>query len=112
MDPSPSAPAEPASTRGPLARALSLRWHGVPVLTLSLLGFAACVIVGNWLPTRAATAATERAVEEQRRENRELAERIRRAEAEAVRLEKDPVLHERILRDQLRMSKPGEVLIR
>jgi cell division protein FtsB len=116
MDPSPSTPpteTPPAPrTSSPFAGVTGLRFRGVPVLTLFLLGFAFSVVVGNYLPTRADTAATERAVEEQRRENRESAERIRRAEAEAERLQKDPWATERILRDQLHMSRKGEVLIR
>lgn len=96
----------------PFSGALGLRWHGVPVLTLFLLGFAFFVIVGNYLPTRADTASTIRGLDEQRRENRELAERIRRAESEAERLAKDPWSNERILRDQLHMTRKGEVVIR
>lgn len=102
----------PVRSGVPFDGALSLRWHGVPVLTLFLLGFALFVVVGNYLPTRADTASTIRGLDEQRRENRELAERIRRAENEAERLEKDPWSNERILRDELRMSKKGEVIIR
>ncbi|MCE9634303.1 MAG: septum formation initiator family protein [Planctomycetes bacterium] len=102
----------PTRSGVPFDGALSLRWHGVPVLTLFLLGFAFFVVVGNYLPTRADTASTIRGLDEQRRENRELAERIRRAENEAERLEKDPWTNERILRDQLHMSRKGEVIIR
>lgn len=124
MDPSPS-PADPLAapgaghSAGPAAASedrpyslTALRWRGVPVLTLVLLGFAFSIVVTNYLPTRAATATSDRALEAQRAQNREYADRIRRAEAEAERLERDPWLHERILRDELRMSRQGEVIIR
>lgn len=128
MDRSPSGPgtsvtttetaASPTPTPGTsphprlLPRLLDLRFRGVPVLTLFLLGAAVSIVVGNYLPTRAKTAATERALDDTRRENRALAERIRQGEAEAQRLETDPWAHERILRDQLHMSKQGEVIVR
>lgn len=92
--------------------ALPRTWRGVPVLTILLLGFALSVLLGNYLPTRADTAATERALEDQRTLNHALAERIRRAEADAARIEHDPWTHERILRDELRMTRPGEVIVR
>lgn len=128
MDPSPSAgrteepPVRDAAPvdaapgarprAAPFAGLTSLRWRGVPVLTLGLLGFAVSVVVGNYLPTRALTAATTRQLEAQRRENRESAERIRHAEAEAARLESDPWATERILRDEFRMTRKGEVIVR
>ena len=125
MDPSPSAAApdvangiapeanKDANAHGGLmSHLLALRVRGVPVLTLFLLGFALWVTVGNYLPTRADTASTAQALDQQRLENRELAERIRCAEAHAERLAKDPWLHERILRDQLHMTRAGEVIVR
>lgn len=121
MDPSPSHPAaetEPATpARGdapasPLRAVLAPRWHGVSLLTLGLLAFSLSVLCGNYLPTRATTAATERALAEQRAENRSLAERIRAAEQRALLLERDPWTNERFLRDTLHMSRQGEVLVR
>jgi cell division protein FtsB len=102
----------PGSHTTPFSGVTGLRFRGVPLLTLVLLGFALAVVVGNYLPTRARTAATARQLDAQRRENRESAERIRRAEAEAIQLEKDPWMTERILRDELHMTRKGEVIIR
>ena len=94
------------------ARAAGFRFRGVPVVTLLLLGFAVSVLLGNYLPTRASVAATDRALTQQMAENRAMAERIRCADAEAERLTRDPWANERILRDDLRMSEKGEVIIR
>ena len=120
MDPSPSTPGpemQPDRTvatgaGSPLRVVLSGRIRGVPILTIGLLAFAASVLVGNYLPARASSAATEHALGEQRRENRALTERIRVAEAGVQRLEKDPWTHERFLRDKLHMTRPGEILVR
>jgi cell division protein FtsB len=85
---------------------------GVPVLTVALLTFATAVVLGNYLPTMADGAATLRAVERRQGENFALARRIRALESEAAALESDPWLNERILRDELRMTRPGEVPVR
>ena len=110
MDLSPSAAdisaarAEPAPGR--VARFLR------PVLVVGLLTFAAGVVFGNLLPTRAELAATQRRLDEQRQENERLKRRIDGLAAHAQRLEKDPWLTERILRNELRMSADDEVLVR
>ena len=108
----PETPPPAAAPPRLLPRLLDVRVRGVPLLTLVLLGAALGIVVGNYLPARASAAATERALDETRRENRALTERIRHGEAEAQRLRTDPWAHERILRDQLHMSRPGEVIIR
>jgi cell division protein FtsB len=102
MDPSP-----PDASR--LARLG--RWLR-PALVVSLLTFAAAVVFGNVLPTRAELAATQRRLDEQCRENEKLKRRIAALTADADRLEKDPWLTERILRDQLKMSAGDEVIVR
>ena len=116
MDPSPSTRTDSGrpTLRARLRAACptGLRFRGVPVVTLLLLGFAVSVLLGNYLPTRASVAATDRALTQQQAENRAMAERIRCADAEAERLTRDPWANERILRDDLRMSEKGEVIIR
>lgn len=115
MDPSPSAAetrpaaAEQAESRPPLARVA--RWLR-PVLVVGLLTFAAGVVFGNLLPTRAELAATQRRLDDQREENERLKRRIAGLNAHAQRLEKDPWLTERILRNELRMSAEDEVIVR
>ena len=106
--PSEASPARPS----PLGRVLLPRILGVPLLTVGLLTFATAVVFGNWLPTMADAAATSRALDERQARNFALARRIRALEADAVRLEQDPWINERILRDELRMTRPGEVPIR
>jgi cell division protein FtsB len=64
------------------------------------------------LPTRAELAATERRLDRQRDENEKLRRRIAGLEDHADHLERDPWLTERILRDDLKMSAPGEVIVR
>src|SRR5262245_63416846 len=110
MDPSPSA-ADHASAAddAPLARVG--RWLR-PVLVVGLLTFAAGVVFGNVLPTRAELAATERRLERQRAENERLKLRMAELSAESERLAKDPWRTERILRDQLKMSGEDEVIVR
>lgn len=107
----PDAPS-PRAHPTPVERVLAPRLLGVPWVAIGLLLFTSVVVLGNFLPTRARTAATARALARQDAANRGLAERIRAAEAEAVRLETDPWINERILRDELRMTRPGEVRIR
>jgi cell division protein FtsB len=113
MDPSPSAadpaPAPPAEETSRLSRIS--RWLK-PTLVVALLTFAAGVVFGNVLPTSGELAATQRRLDDQREENERLKKRIADLTAHAQRLEKDPWLTERILRDQLKMSADGEVLIR
>ena len=105
MDPSPSAGEMPSR----LAR-LS-EWLR-PALVVGLLAFATGVVLGNVLPTRAALAATQRRLDAEREENERLKRRIADLDLLAKRLEKDPWLTERILRDELKMSGDGEILIR
>ena len=110
MDPSPSAadicpPAEPSR----LARLAE--WLR-PALVVGFLTFAAGVIFGNVLPTRGALAATQRKLEEQHDENARLKRRIEELKLRADRLAKDPWLTERILRDELKMSGEGEIIVR
>jgi cell division protein FtsB len=83
-----------------------------PTLVFALLAFATGVVFGNVLPTRAVHAATERRLEEQRRANEAVRRRIAYLDEQATRLAKDPWLTERILRDELKMSAPGEVIVR
>lgn len=110
-DPGPAAPG-PGPAESPLDRVLLPRILGVPVLTVALLTFATAVVLGNYLPTMAEGAATSRSLETREAENSALARRIRALEAEAEALEKDPWLNERILRDELRMTRQGEVPVR
>ena len=108
MDPSPSAAEGDAAT--PSAGRLA-RWLR-PALVVGLLTFAAGVVFGNLLPTRAELAATQQRLDEQRDENERLKRRVADLAARAERLEKDPWLTERILRNELRMSTEDEVIVR
>jgi len=83
-----------------------------PTLVVGLLTFAAGVILGNVLPTRRDLAGTERRLEDQLAENEKLRRRIVDLNAKAARLEKDPWLTEQILRNELKMSGDGEVIVR
>ena len=133
MDPSPTAPAAPAAeprgsgataTRTSTATAtvaataaesstLTRLGHWLrPLVTVGLLVFAAAVVVGNILPTRGESTATERRLDAERHENERLRRRIAAKEREARLLETDPWLTERILRDEFKMSGEREVLIR
>jgi cell division protein FtsB len=111
----PSPPAADAPAAGDAESPSRLSWISArigPALVVLLLTFAAGLVFGNVLPTRAELAATERRLEEQRAENERLQERIEDLSARAARLEKDAWLTERILRDELRMSGDNEVIIR
>ena len=83
-----------------------------PALVISLLTFAAGVVFGNVLPTRAELAATQRRLDVQRAENDRLKRRIAELSAHAQRLEKDTWQTERILRDELKMSGDNEIIVR
>jgi cell division protein FtsB len=83
-----------------------------PALVVGLLTFAAGVVFGNVLPTRAELAATQRRLDVQRAENERLKRRIAELSAQAQRLEKDTWQTERILRDELKMSADNEVIVR
>ena len=109
MDPSPSA-ADPAAAEPSRLGELS-RWLR-PAVVVGLLTFAAAVVFGNVLPTRAELAATQRRLDAQRAENSMLRRRIVQVEAEAERLAKDPWQTELILRNELRMTADGEVIVR
>ena len=93
----------------PLGSVLLPRILGVPVLTVVLLTFAVAVVLGNYLPTMADAAATHRALGRQEERNALLARRIQALEEEALALDQDPWVNERILRDELKMTRPGEV---
>ena len=110
MDLSPSAAEAAAPVTAPPAGVVA-RWLR-PVLVVGLLTFAAGVVFGNLLPTRAELAATQRRLDDQREENERLKRRIEALGAHAQRLEKDPWLTERILRNELRMSAEDEVIVR
>ena len=110
MDPSPSA-AEICPPPEPSRLARWAEWLR-PALVVGLLTFAAGVIFGNVLPTRGALAATQRKLDEQNEENARLKRRIGELTLRADRLAKDPWLTERILRDELKMSADGEVIVR
>ncbi len=83
-----------------------------PALVVGLLAFAASVVFGNVIPTRAEFAATQKRLEDQRAENERLRRRIAELDGKAGRLVKDPWLTERILRDELHMSGDREVIVR
>ena len=110
MDRSPSAADTSAATDATPPGRIA-RWLR-PVLVVGLLTFAAGVVFGNLLPTRAELAATQRRLDEQREENERLKRRIDGLTERAQRLEKDPWLTERILRNELRMSAEDEVIVR
>ena len=93
----------------PLSSVLLPRILGVPVLTVVLLTFAVAVVLGNYLPTMADAAATHRALDRQEERNALLGRRIQALEEEALALDQDPWVNERILRDELKMTRPGEV---
>jgi len=121
MDPSPSAadaPTPAAFAGAPFddasepSRLQRLSAWLRPTLVVGLLTFAAGVVLGNVLPTRAELAATERRLDEQRAENERLKRRMAELSAESERLAKDPWRTERILRDQLKMSSDDEVIVR
>jgi cell division protein FtsB len=107
MDPSPS-DADPDDPSGLSRLGAWLR----PALVVGLLTFAAGVVFGNVLPTRAEAAATQRRLDDTRAENERLRRRIAALADDARRLEKDPWTTERLLRDEFRMSAEDEVLIR
>ncbi len=113
MAPSPSA--ADARAAGDDREPSRLSWISArlaPALVVLLLTFAAGLVFGNVLPTRAELAATERRLDEQRAENVRLQKRIEDLASRADRLAKDSWLTERILRDELRMSGDNEVIIR
>jgi cell division protein FtsB len=110
MDPSPyAADVDPSETPSRLQR-LS-EWLR-PTLVVALLTFAAGVVFGNVIPTRAELAATQRRLDDTRAENARLKQRIADLSRAAQRLEKDPWTTERILRDELKMSGEDEVIVR
>lgn len=110
MDLSPPVAEGPSPVAAPSAGVIA-RWLR-PVLVVGLLTFAAGVVFGNLLPTRAELAATQRRLDEQRDENERLKQQITGLTEHARRLEKDPWLTERILRNELRMSAEDEVIVR
>ncbi len=113
MDPSPStADAAPFPDADEPSRLQRLSAWLRPTLVVGLLTFAAGVLFGNVLPTRAELAATERRLDEQRAANEHLKLRMAELSAETERLAKDPWRTERILRDQLKMSGDDEVIVR
>ena len=111
MDLSPSAADGASRDVGGSPASLLARWLR-PALVVVLLTFAAGVVLGNVLPTRAELAATQRRLDAQRDENERKKRRIAGLTAHAQRLEKDPWLTERILRNELRMSADDEVIVR
>lgn len=104
--------AAPPAPESHLARLLRPRLVGVPLVTLALLAFAAFVILTNYIPTRIETLATTHQLTEQQAENENLAERIRIAELRTRTVETDRWTNERILRDELHMTRKGEAVIR
>jgi cell division protein FtsB len=113
MDPSPSAADAgfPAPVDEPSRLQRLSAWLR-PTLVVGLLTFAAGVVFGNVIPTRAELAATERRLDEQRAVNERLKLKMAELHAETERLAKDPWRTERILRDQLKMSGDDEVIVR
>jgi cell division protein FtsB len=110
MDPSPSAAdAAPLEAPSRLSRAGALLR---PTLVVGLLTFAAGVVCGNVLPTRAELAGTQKRLDDEREENARLKRRLVALRAQASQLEQDPWATERILRDELKMSGDDEVIVR
>ncbi|MCG3133458.1 MAG: hypothetical protein HMLKMBBP_00626 [Planctomycetes bacterium] len=110
---SDAAPSGATATRPSIMdRLLAPRLRGVPLVPLALLGFAAWVTLGNYLPTRAVTLAAEDAIANQQAQNLAWEQQIRDDEAAAKRLETDRWANERILRNELHMSRKGEVPVR
>lgn len=110
---SDAAPSGATATRPSIMdRLLAPRLRGVPLVPLALLGFAAWVTLGNYLPTRAVTLAAEDAIADQQAQNLAWEQQIRDDEAAARRLETDRWANERILRNELHMSRKGEVPVR
>ena len=104
-----AADTEPSETPSRLSRlAIWLR----PALVVGLLTFAAAVVFGNVLPTRAELATTQRRLDAQRAENERLKRRIADLSSRAQRLERDTWQTERILRDELKMSADNEIIVR
>lgn len=95
-----------------VARLLRPRVVGVPLVTLALLAFAAFVVLTNYIPTRIETLATQNQLADQQAENEQLANRIRVAEVRTRTVETDRWTNERILRDELRMIRKGEAIVR
>lgn len=95
-----------------VARLLRPRVVGVPLVTLALLAFAAFVVLTNYIPTRIETLATQNQLADQQAENEQLANRIRVAEMRTRTVETDRWTNERILRDELRMTRKGEAIVR
>ena len=106
--PPPRTPAEPSL----LTRVLRPRVFGFPLLTVAALAFAAYVTLTNYVPKRIETLATEQLVALKRAENDRSVARIRSAEAEIRVIETDRWTNERILREQLGMTRRGEVPVR
>lgn len=95
-----------------VARLLRPRVVGIPLVTLALLAFAAFVVLTNYIPTRIETLATQNQLADQQAENEQLANRIRVAEVRTRTVETDRWTNERILRDELRMIRKGETIVR
>lgn len=90
----------------------SLRTVGWTALVGVLSVYSLSVIWTNVLPTRNTLAATEQRLRELERENLAYESMLRRTELECELLERDPWTVERILRDEYRMSRPGELVVR
>lgn len=113
MAPSPSAAELPSTGDfGEPSRLERISSWLKPTLVVGLLTFAAGLVFGNVLPTRAELVATQRRLDDQRAENARLQQRIRDLSTRADRLAKDSWLTERILRDELKMSGDNEVIVR
>ena len=106
-------PAPPQPTpESHITRVLRPRVLGVPVLTLACLAFATFAVLTNYLPTRIETVATEKQIAEQQAHNAQLASNIRVAEETKRLVETDRWTNERILRDELHMTRKGEAVLR
>lgn len=82
------------------------------LVSVGLLVFSVSVVFGNVLPTRARLIATDKAVQEQERENLALEDAIRADELRAHRLQHDPWTIERVLRDELRLAPADDRVVR
>ncbi len=85
-----------------------LRW----IACAALVAAGVALTVSNLVPIGTLRAATEEDLERQEQTNRRLEQRLLEVDAQTERALRDPWTNERMLRDEYRMSRPGEILVK
>ena len=105
----PEAPRNVTTAARAAFRPKTIAWTIVVGL---LSAYSLSVMWTNILPTRHTLAATEQRLREVKHENEAYLTMLRHSDHEGELLERDPWTVQRILRDEFRMSKPGERIVR